>query len=113
MDSPALFLETLAGQRAAGTLDDESLAHTLDAFDMYLEQWALAVQRIVTPDGSEQAPKLMEMALEGLQLLWEASARMRSEEVELALALAHQGQELLSEAMVLSQEGLAELEDEP
>ena len=115
MDGPK---EMLAGIVERWKNGDDVLAQ-LELHDEFLESWAKTVQEIPTPEGFDVGAKLQSMALEGLQLLWEASGAVREailrgnpEGAAAALKLAAAGQELVDEVMFLTREKLDELESE-
>lgn len=81
--------------------DGEDIAPLLEVTSDFLESWCAVVEGI-------ELPRYRETALEGLQMLAESTdvLRLASDEsqVERALQLAEQGQELLSEALRLAEE---------
>ncbi len=117
MDSSYEILVRLVARWRTGPLTPAEALADLEVHDQFLEAWAHVVEGMAPPAGLEVGARLQQTALEGLQLLWEASAALREailradpEGAEAGLALAAEGQEVLNEAFLLTRESLERLE---
>lgn len=117
MDSSHRILAALVTRWRTGQLPGPDALLELEVHEQFLEGWAQVVEGLAPPPGLGVAARLHETAREGLNMLWEATGVLREailredpEGAEAALNLAAEGQEVLSEALHLTREGLEQAE---